>query len=48
MEKFEYYSPPRQNVACPQETAKVDAVEIHLPPKWHPDMEGFPICSNVL
>ena len=32
MENWEYYSPPCQNVACPQATAKVDATKIHLPP----------------
>ena len=32
MKIWEYYSPPWQNVACPQATAKVDAKAIFPPP----------------
>ena len=32
MENWEYYSPPRQNVACPQATTKLDATTNILPP----------------
>ena len=37
---LEYYSLPRKNFACPQETLIVDASHL-FPSKWHPHKEGF-------